>query len=146
MLSRPPLSQSLFFQIKYFGFNEKVGLLSFDQDTGAQKPYSKALQVLQSFCSATSGLGSFFEDAWPHSFTTYYLSSCGGRPLKHLMHLFLHQSTSGLNYILTFPIQTHEADCSSCNYQIDFLSLLQQTKDVGFSSFYIGNWPKFSAM
>ena len=32
-------------QIKFFGFNEKVGLLSFEQDQGGVKPYSKTLQA-----------------------------------------------------------------------------------------------------
>jgi spastic paraplegia protein 7 len=36
-------------QIKYFGFNDKVGLLSFDQNEGGVKPYSKTLQVLNVF-------------------------------------------------------------------------------------------------
>jgi spastic paraplegia protein 7 len=31
-------------QIKYFGFNQKIGLLSFEDQQG-QKPYSKKLQV-----------------------------------------------------------------------------------------------------
>ena len=31
-------------QIQYFGFNEKVGLVSFE-DTGGRRPYSKKLQV-----------------------------------------------------------------------------------------------------
>ena len=33
-------------QIKYFGFNDKVGLLSFDESGGGKKPYSKKLQAL----------------------------------------------------------------------------------------------------
>ena len=32
-------------QIKYFGFNQKVGLLSFDQDSGGAKPFSKTLHA-----------------------------------------------------------------------------------------------------
>ena len=33
-------------QIKYFGFNEKIGYLSFeDQDTSQKRPYSKKLQA-----------------------------------------------------------------------------------------------------
>lgn len=32
-------------QIKYFGFNEKVGLLSFENDEGGVKPYSKRLHA-----------------------------------------------------------------------------------------------------
>ena len=34
-------------QIKYFGFNDKVGLVSFEEQDGSQKPYSKRLQVCQ---------------------------------------------------------------------------------------------------
>ena len=34
---------------EFFGFNEKIGLLSFDQDDGGMKPYSKALQVIYIF-------------------------------------------------------------------------------------------------
>ena len=33
-------------QIKYFGFNEKVGLLSFEQGEGQKQGYSKKLQAL----------------------------------------------------------------------------------------------------